>query len=454
MSDYDSIESLQADGLIDSKKVATIKIWLVMFFHTCICGVLLSNVFAIWLDKQIHLDSLEIGKLLAMKGLIAVFYKPLFGWIIDRTQLRPYFMYSLAILGLLAGPFFQFVYKPLLLTHNPTLFYMAGMLGGIYFGYVVIAGGSAAWTYCGRYIIAHNGTEDKVSSASLAGWLVMDCSMSIIYTFSPMSGFYFASFSAVFMILVLASLKVKPFNNLETRATSKQNLKLVDFKYLVLNPRFYVLVLFSLSIFVACASQFAQLGRYALYFWPQDHQNFALRFNGIISVPVHLLVTILMLRASGPIKRLKPSRALIICALGFALCFVFFGISARMHDHMTNGHYIPSLVASLISRQLIVFVNPVLPLVALTYVNMSFNKKIVSSAFLMGFHFVATLGSSVGNVVEGDMFKTQGWANAYFELAGYVFVASIVVSIVMIIVSSYEKKRVMSHVIEDSDTSA
>ncbi len=445
MSDYDSIESLQAEGVIDTKRMATIKIWLVMFFHTCICGVLGTGIFAIWLDKQVHLDALQIGEILAMKGIVAVFYKPLFGWLLDKNQLRPYVMYSLAIFGLMAGPFFQFIYRPLLLTHNHTLFYMAGLLGGIYFGYVVIAGAAAAWSYCGRYIIAHNGTEDKVSSASLAGWLVMGAGMTVVYTFSPLWGFYLASFSAFFMILALLSLKTKAFNNLETRGTSKQQFKLSDFKYLIFNLRFYVLVLFALSIWVACFSQFSQIGRYGLYFWPGDQQKFALRFMSIIGLPIHIVIVILMTRASGPIKRLNPSRSLIVCAFGFAFCFLVFAIAAKMHDVMGPDNYMPSLVLSIIGRQLIVFVNPLVPLVALTYVNMSFNKKIVSSAFLLGFQFVSTLGGSLGNIAEGDMFKTQGWANAYFELAIYVVFAAVVLSGIMMFVSSYEKKRVMSH---------
>ncbi len=451
MSDYDSIESLQEQGLIDTKKVATIKIWLVMFFHTCICAVLLSDIFAIWLDKQVHLDALQIGEILAMKGLVAVCYKPLFGWLLDKNQLRPYVMYSLAILGLAAGPFFQYVYEPLLLTHNPTLFYVAGLIGGIYFGYVVIAGAAAAWAYCGRYIIAHNGTEDKVSSANLAGWLVMGSAMTIVYTFSPLFGFYLASFAAVLMIITLWSLKLKPFNNLETRGTSKQKLKMADFKYLFLNIRFYVLILFALGIWVACFSQFAQLGRYGLSFWSDHLQKFALRFGTFLGVPVHVLVVILMLRASGPIKKLNPSRSLIACSFGFVVCFILFGVSAKMHNVMGPDHYIPSLVLSIITRQLIIFVNPLVPLVALTYVNMSFNKKIVSSAFLIGFQFVSTLGASFGAIGEGYMFKTQGWDGAYFELAGYVFVAAIVLAFIMRFVSIYEKKRVMSHVIGESN---
>ncbi len=450
MSDYDSIEALQEQGVIDSKKVASIKIWLVMFFHTCICGVLLSEIFAIWLDKQVHLDALKIGEILAMKGLVAIFYKPLFGWLIDKNQLRPYVMYSLGILGLAAGPFFQYVYKPLLLTHNPTLFYMAGLLGGIYFGYVVIAGGSAAWAYCARYILAHNGTEDKVSSASFAGWVIMGSAMAFVYTFSPLFGFYLASFSAVLMIVVLFTLKTKPFNNLDTRGTSKNKFKFSDFKFLVKNLRFYVLILFALGIWVACSSSFAQLGRYNLYFWPADLQKTALRITYTIGFPLHVGIAIIMLKASGPIKRLNPSRSLIVCSLGFVVCFILFGLAAKLHDSMGADHYMPSLVLAMIVRQMAIFINPFIPLVVLTYVNMSFNKKIVSSAFLVGFHFVSTLGGSFGAIAEGDMFKTQGWAGAYFELAIYVFVAAIVLAIIMKLVSVYDKNRVMAHVVEDS----
>ncbi len=446
MSDYDSIESLQAKGIIDSPRVASIKVWLIMFTHTCVFAVLASRVFAIWLDKQVHLDALEIGELLGMKTIIAVFYKPLFGWLLDKTQLRIWVVLSIAIFGVASGPFFQFVYQPLLMTHNPTLFYMAGWLGGIYFGYVVIAGSAAVYGYCGRYIVAHGGTEDKIGSASITGWFIMDIFMNFMYTVSPIWGFYVASLSAVGMIVVLFSLKVKPFNTLDTKTTSKQKVKMSDLKYAITNPRFIVIAFFSITILVAAQTQFSQLGRYNLYFWPDNMQSFGLRFFSIISIPVHLIVIVLITRSSGVIKKLNPSRSLILIACCYTLCFIVLGFAGVMHTHMADGHYIPSLVVSIFGNQLLVFVNTFPALVIMTYVNMSFNKKIASTVFLVGYAFISNFGSSFANVVEGAMFKTQGWAYSYLELGAFILACAVILSGIMLAINSYEKKKVMAHV--------
>ncbi len=447
MSDYDSIESLQEKGILDSKRVATIKGCLIMFFHSCIFAVLASQIFAIWLDKQIHLDSLQIGELLGMKTLVAIFYKPLFGWLLDKTQLRIRFIVTLGLAGIGAGPFFQFIYKPLLLTYNPTLFYLAGFLGGVYFGYVIIAGSAAVWSYTGRYVSAHGGTVDKIGASSSAAWIFMGFVLTMLYAINPTWGFYLASFTAFCMVLTLLSLKVKPFDNLNTISTSKQKIKLADLKQLIINPRFYVLVFFAVTTMVVVYAQYGQVGRYTLSFWPEDQQIYGLKFDAYIGIPFSVLQLILLATCSIFIKKFNPSRTLLIVSFGYAIALLVFGLAALLKDYSasTGGSYMPGLVMSIVAKRLLEVVNPFTNIVVLSYVTTSFNKRIAGTALLVGFHFVSNLGGSVGNGVIGGMFKNQGWGRSYVEIAAYIFVATILLAFLIRFANSKDKERVSSH---------
>ncbi len=445
MSDYDSIKELQDQGIIDSKRVATIKICLVAFFHASIFAVLASGVFAIWLNKNVGLDSLQIGELLGLKTVVAIFYKPVFGWLLDKTQLRIHFIITIAIAGLGAGPFFQFVYKPLLMTHNPTLFYTAGLLGGVYFGYVIIAGGAAVWSYCARYVEAHGAPLDKVGAANFLAWLVMGFSLSILYTINPTWGFYLASLAALGMVLSLLSLKVRPFDNLNTKATSKQKVKLVDLKKLIVNPRFYVLAFLAITIMVVIFAQYPQVGRYGLTFWPADKQALGMRVNAFIGLPCNILIFLLLTRASGFIKKLNPTRSIIVLALCYGVALGIFGIAGLFRDASVGGNYIPGVIAMTVAGNALAIVNPFANLVILSYVTTSFDKKIAGTAFLVGFNFIANLGGSAGNAVVGGMFKSQGWQNAYFELSAFIFVCTIILALLMVYSNGHDKKRVTAH---------
>ncbi len=445
MSDYDNIEPLQAQGLLDSRRVAILKGCLIMFFHSCIFAVLASQIFAIWLDKQMHLNSLQIGELLGMKTLVSVFYKPLFGWLLDKTQLRIRFIITIAIAGLGAGPFFQFVYKPLLMTHNPTLFYAAGLLGGIYFGYVIIAGSGVIWGYTGRYIEAHAGTVDKVGASNSIAWLIMGFILTALYTINPIWGFYLASLSAFGLMVTLLSLKVKPFDTLNTKATSKQKIQLTDLKILFTNPRFYVLAFFSLSTMVVVYAQYGQIGRYSLSFWPDNMQTYGLKFDVYFGAPFSIVQIILLATCSGFIKRFNPSRTLLVIGSGYGLSLLCFGLAALLKDYTAGGSYMPSLIASVIAKQMLLFVHPFTNVVAVSYVLASFNKRMGGTALLVGLHFVSNLGASLGNGVVGGMFKNQGWGRSYVELGIYIFIATILLGFLIRFANSRDKERVTSH---------
>ncbi len=445
MSDYDSIESLQEQGILDSKKVAVIKGCLIMFFHCSIFAVLASQIFAIWLDKQMHLNSLQIGELLGMKTLVAVFYKPLFGWLLDKTQLRIRFIITIAIGGLGAGPFFQFVYKPLLESHTTTGFFLAGLLGGVYFGYVIIAAGGVVWTYTGRYIEAHGGTVDKLAASNSTAWLLMSFILTMLYTINPIWGFYLASLSALGMFITLLTLKVKAFDSLNTKSTSKQKIQLADLKKLVSNPRFYVLVFFAITTMVVVFAQYGQIGRYSLSFWPKNMQTYGLKFDAYLTLPLRIIQIFILAVCSKIIKKFNPSRTLMLVGVGYGLSFLAFGCAALLKDYNPGGSYMPSLVASIIAKQMLLFVHPFFNVVVLSYVFASFDKVMAGTALLVGFHFVSNLGASLGNGVIGEMLKTQGWGRSYVELAIYIFVATIILGLLIKFANYKDKVRVLSH---------
>ncbi len=445
MSDYDSIEELQSQGIIDSRNVAIIKGCLIMFFHSCVFAVLASQIFAIWLDKQMHLNSLQIGELLGMKTLVAIFYKPLFGWLLDKTQLRIHFVITLALAGLGAGPFFQFVYKPLLLTHNPSLFYAAGVLGGIYFGYVIIAGGAAVWGYTGRYLEAHGGTVDKLGVSSSMGWIVMGFILTMLYTINPTWGFYLASLAALGMVLTLLSLKVKPFDNLNTRVTSKDRIKFTDLKKLIINPRFYVLAFFAISTMTIVYAQYGQIGRYSLSFWPNDMQNYGLKFMAYMGLPIAVIHLLLLFKCSVFIKKFNPSRTLVLVSFCYGLSLLCFALASFFKDYTAGGSYVPSLVASIIARQMLDVVNPFTNIVVLSYVTTSFNKRMAGTALLVGFHFICNLGGSAGNGIVGGMFKNQGWGHSYIEISIFIFIATIILAFLIKFANNKDKDRVSTH---------
>ncbi len=443
----------------DSQRVATIKICLVAFLHACLVASIAGNIFAIWLEDKIHLDGAEIGLLLGLKGGVAIFFKPFFGYFLDKLLLRKHLIYLIALFAIGTGPFFQFVYGPLLsISHEVTTtvngvattttthpyLYLTAVLGGLYLGFMFYAGAGVIFSYCDRYIRAHGGTYGIVNAFNLAGWGVMAPISGFLYVYGAIYTFYFVSVLAFALLGAIYSLKVDSFDVQDLKESDKdsagkkvipkERAKFKDYFKLLKNKNFYNLILFNVLVVVVLYSQHGQFGRYFLTFYGSDTASHAhaIQIMAMLGVPVSVIAFVLSIYSSKVIEKIGAQRAMLILSFCVALFLFVAGLAGQMH----------SRTIIIISRFMFASINPLVTVAVLGYISSYFNAKINGMVFLLGFHLINNFGSFIESPIIGKSFDVYGFGHTYMILSAIVISGGV---LLFISFTFFSKKLVMRH---------
>ncbi|MBW8734721.1 MAG: MFS transporter, partial [Asticcacaulis sp.] len=72
------------------------------------------SLLSIWLTRKLGLNGVQVGTVFSANFIGAMCAQPVYGYVSDRMGLRRLVPICIAVLVLLAGGFFTFVYAPLL----------------------------------------------------------------------------------------------------------------------------------------------------------------------------------------------------------------------------------------------------------------------------------------------------------------------------------------------------
>ncbi|WP_420873694.1 MFS transporter [Paenibacillus terrae] len=101
------------------------------------------SFFVIWLGQSLGISETYTGFLYAANSIVALVMQPLFGYLSDKLGLRKHLLYILFTILLLVGPFFIYVYGPLLQTQ----FVIGAIVGALFIGLVFNAGNGVVDSY-------------------------------------------------------------------------------------------------------------------------------------------------------------------------------------------------------------------------------------------------------------------------------------------------------------------
>lgn len=88
------------------------------------------SLFSIWLGQEISLNGAETGVIFTVNAIFALCMQPLYGYISDKIGLKKHILFLISSLLLFVGPFYIFIYGPLL-QYNV---FLGAIVGGLYLG--------------------------------------------------------------------------------------------------------------------------------------------------------------------------------------------------------------------------------------------------------------------------------------------------------------------------------
>ena len=182
--------------------------------------------------QHLGIGATKTGLLYSANALAALCMQPVLGFISDKIGLKKTLLFTILIILLLIGPFFIYIYGPLLVSN----FYLGAILGGIYLGFIFNAGYGVIDSYINKVSIKYGFEYGRARMWGSFGWAAATYTTGIAMNINPNLAFVSASLAALIAIICLSMAKVE-ISDVEMKKANSVSLK--DIKHLLQNKDFY-----------------------------------------------------------------------------------------------------------------------------------------------------------------------------------------------------------------------
>jgi OHS family lactose permease-like MFS transporter len=366
-----------------------------LFFYFLAQGATIS-LLSIWYSKALDLSGVEIGWVFSANFVGAMVSQPIYGYVADKIGLKKHLLWTVALLCMSCGLFFNYVYAPLLQSH----LVLGASLGGLYLGITFLAGSYAIESYVDR-VGRKYGFE--YGRARLWGSLGFACAAFMsghLYNMNPAFNYALASLAGVLLVPVLLAARIEP--NEHERRDSK-SLKLRD-SLAIFGMRefwgFMVLILGVTNLYLVYDQQFP---RYFASLFP-DPQVGRTMFGYLSSAQIFVEAGMLFV-APSIVRYTGPKRGLLLAASIMIVRIAGSGLAV--------GPISISCMKMLHSLEL-----PILIVSVFKYIALHFESRLASTVYMVGFSFGHSLGLAVLSPFAGKAYDLFGFPATYLLIAG------------------------------------
>ncbi len=365
----------------------------------------------LWLETVAGLNGAQSGMLFSLMAGVSLLYQPIFGVVSDKLGFKKNLLAAIAISAIFIGPFFQWLFLPLL-DFNV---YLGVIIAGVYLSFILNGGVGVIEQYIERASWA-NGFE---YGHSRIGGSIAGATASLIagrlFIWQPNAIFWACSISALILtILVIFFDQV----DLDSPAVKERNLHQTENKI----TKSTVLSIFKLKNFWALAFFFA--GAAALY--DVFDQQFIVYFSSYFDDPDRgtviysymtstqiALEVLLMIPMPYIINKIGAKRGLI--AFGLITFIRIFGSALA-----------PSYEYLIFFRLLAGLEMPLLLVSVMKYIDIAFDRTLYATIYMLAFNFAKQVSVFIFSTTSGHLYDSIGFQNTYLILSMIVLTITII----------------------------
>ncbi len=368
------------------------------YLFTLFCGyAFVYSMYAIWLSQTVELSGKQIGIIFSANSIAAICIQPLLGFVQDKIHTKQYLLWINALFLLGTGPFFSFVYQPLISTN----FYLGTLVGAAYVALVFLAMAGVVETYLERLSRYSNFEYGKVRLWGSLGWASAALFGGILINAGSETIFWAASIVSFVPIFILLVVQIKV--PIKTDTTSENSLQISEVIKVLKMRRFYNLAIFVLgvaTIYTVYDQQFPVF--YASLF---DNVRQGNEMYGYLNSLQIFLEAGGFLIAPFVVNKIGVKTGLILAG---AIMFIRIFASASFDNEI-----ILSVIKLLHAAEL-----PILMVSIFKYINMHFDNRLSSTLYLIGFMFVMQLGAGILAPIFGALYDVYSFQPVYFIMSG------------------------------------
>jgi OHS family lactose permease-like MFS transporter len=362
------------------------------------------SLFSIWLGQEMHLNGESTGIIFSVNAIFALCMQPLYGYISDKIGLKKHILFFISVLLIFVGPFFIFVYGPLL-RHNVLL---GALVGGLYLGTAFLAGIGAIESYVEKISRKYGFEYGKSRMWGSLGWAAATFFAGQIFNINPNINFWVASVSALILFAIIMSVKVQMTNVELERADS---VKLKDVGQLFLLKDFWFLIIYVIGVTCVYSVYDQQFPLYYSSLFPTKALGNQV-FGYLNSFQVFLEAGMMFL-APSIVNKLGPKKSLLLA--GFLMAFRIVG------SGVVSGPIGISSMKLIHSLEL-----PIMLIAIFKYLAANFDTRLSSVLYLVGFQFASQVGASILSPLAGKLYDSIGFRHTYIIMGLSVLLFTII----------------------------
>ncbi|WP_341284669.1 MFS transporter [Priestia megaterium] len=362
------------------------------------------SLFSIWLGQEIKLNGSATGLIFSVNAIFALCMQPLYGYISDRIGLKKHILFFISCLLVFVGPFYIFVYGPLL-QYNVLI---GAIIGGLYLGVAFLAGIGAIETYIEKVSRKYKFEYGKSRMWGSLGWAAATFFAGQLFNINPHINFWVASVSAVILMAIIFSVNVEMSSYEMEKAES---VRLRDVGNLFLLKEFWFFMIYVVGVTCVYGVYDQQFPIYYASLFPTE--SIGNQVFGYLNSFQVFLEAGMMFAAPFIVNKIGAKNSLILA--GFLMGFRIIG----------SGLVVGPIGIS--SMKLIHALElPIMLIAIFKYLAANFDTRLSSILYLVGFQFASQIGASVLSPIAGGLYDSVGFSRTYLIMGGMVLVFNVI----------------------------
>lgn len=382
------------------------------------------SLFSIWLGQEINLNGADTGIIFSINAIFALCMQPLYGYISDKIGINKSILTFISILLIFVGPFYIYVYGPLL-KYNVIL---GAIVGGIYLGVAFLAGIGAIESYVEKIGRKYDFEYGKSRMWGSLGWAVATFFAGQFFNINPNINFWIASISAIILFFIVLSVSIEMT---EEDVKKAESVKIKDVCTLFKLKDFWFFILYVIGVTCFYNVYDQQFPLYYSSMFPTKELGNQI-FGYLNSFQVFLEAGMMFL-APFIVNKIGAKKGLICAGLLMAFRIIGSGIA--------TGPILISCVKLIHSFEL-----PIMLIAVFKYLAANFDTRLSSILYLVAYQFSAQVGASILSPIAGKFYDNIGFRSTYIVMGSIVLFFA-VVSIFTLINSQKESSNITQKMI-------
>lgn len=356
------------------------------------------SLFSIWLGQEIKLSGSATGLIFSVNAIFALCMQPIYGYISDKIGLKKNILFFISLLLVFVGPFYIFIYGPLL-QYNVLL---GAIVGGMYLGVSFLAGIGAIESYIEKISRKYQFEYGKSRMWGSLGWASATFFAGQLFNINPNINFWIASGSAIILVFIILSIRIE----MTTYEVEKaQSVSLKDVGQLFLLKDFWFLMLYVVGVTCVYSVYDQQFPIYYASVFPSEALGNQV-FGYLNSVQVFLEAGMLFL-APFMVNKLGAKNSLLLA--GFLMAFRIIGSGLVMG---------PIGISSM--KLIHALELPIMLIAIFKYLAINFDTRLSSILYLVGFQFASQVGVAILSPISGILYDSIGFQYSYLVMGTMV----------------------------------